>query len=140
MKITINGQLYFDNSLDYNHIHQMVNDNSYNSIGEAITTKLSEAIQNTEWYHHAPNKMDVIKNFDHVQMVCGNDNNCWADAANWTIMNKTELTSDIYKFITDRMAVMREGFQYNFWPKDHLQHVLNLIDWHFILDCVSWFL
>lgn len=139
MKINIDGQLFFDSSLDYERIHQIVNDNSYNSIGEAITSKISEAIHNTEWYHHTPNNFDLVQNFNHVQGICGESLSCYMDSLNWSIMNKTELTADIYKFISDRMAVIREGFQYNFWPKDHLHHVLDLIDWHFILDCISWF-
>jgi hypothetical protein len=98
------------------------------------------SFHNTEWYQHNPNQFDLAQNFNHVQSICGENLNCYWDAANWTITDKTEVTSDIYKFISDRMTVIREGLQYNFLPKHIDFHaVLNLIDWHFIMDCISWF-
>lgn len=128
--VKING-----NPLDYDRIHQAVQDNTYDSLGNAIISKISDALQHTEWYQHTPNKFDMVQNLDHVKMICGYKPECYADSLNWSIMNKTALTSDVYKFISDRMAVIREGFQYNFLPK----HILDLIDWHFVLDCISWF-
>lgn len=148
MKITINGQLLADSSLDYDRIHQLVNDNSYNSIGDAIISKVSDAIHHTEWYHHTPYKFDLVHNFNDVQAICGDYTGglgspaCYIDAFNWSIMNKTELTADIYKFISDRMAIMRDGIQNNLIPHHHLDFggIFNLVDWHFILDCISWFI
>lgn len=141
MKININGQLLVDNSLDYDRIHQLVNDNSYNSLGDAIASKIQTAIENTEWYHQRPpSNFDLTEDFEHVKSICGPDLNCYWDSANWTIMNKTELTADIYKFITNRFDVVRDGFLHNFWPQDHAWHqLIQMIDWHFILDCISWF-
>lgn len=105
---------------------------------------VSESIQNTEWYHYNPKHFDLFNDFNHVQAYCGDpaDNMiCYQDALNWSIMNKSELTADIYKFITHRINVIREGFQYNFLPKHiDLHALIELIDWHFILDCISWFL
>jgi hypothetical protein len=138
MKISINGIYLADSSLDYDRIHRLVEDNTYNSIGDAIISRISE----TEWYQHTPQNFDLVHNFKEVQAICGDIDNmvCYMDSFNWSIMNKTELTADIFKFISHRMSVIREGFTENFWPSDHILHnALNLIDWHFILDCISWF-
>jgi hypothetical protein len=144
MRVLINGKLFIDN---YDRIHSYVNEHSSNGIGGIIKDRLSEAIQNTEWYQHAPNKMDLFKDWSHVQSICGDykgglgDGACYLDSMNWSIMNKTELTADIYKFISDRMAVMREGIQDNLIPNHHLDFggIFNLIDWHFVLDCIGIF-
>jgi hypothetical protein len=140
MKIIINGQLFVDGSLDYDRIHQIIKDNSYDSIGDAVISKLSDAIHHTEWYQRTPQNFDLVHNFNDVQAICGdffNNQVCYMDSFNWSVMNKTELTSDIFKFISHRMSVIREGFANNFLPDFHT--ILNFIDWHFILDCVSWF-
>lgn len=106
-----------------------------------ISSMVSESIHKTEWYQHTPKKFDLVQNYNHVQAICGDDPACYMDSFNWTVMNKTELTSDIYKLISDRMAVIKEGFQNNFLPEHVNFHaLLDLIDWHFILDCISWFL
>jgi hypothetical protein len=141
MKIKINGILLANSLLDYNRIHKAVQDNTYNGIGDALTIKISDAIQHSEWYQHTPNKMDLFKDWDHVQAICGTNKACYMDSFSWSVMDKTELTADIYKFITDRTAIVREGFENNFIPHHHLDFswVFNLIDWHFILDCISWF-
>lgn len=140
MKVTINGNLFVDGSLDYDRIHQAVQDNTYNSIGEAITSKISDYIHHAEWFRYTPKKFDLVQNFDHVQAICGNNQICYMDSLNWSIMNKNELTADIYKFIAERTAVMREGILHNFTHNHFDLHtILDLIDWHFILDCISWF-
>lgn len=146
MKISINNKLFYDNSV--NEIFNKIDSNSYNSIGEAITDKITNAIHNTEWFQTAtPHKFDLVQNFDHVQAICGDytgglgSGACYMDALNWSIMNKTELTKEIYKFIAERAAVMRDGFQNNLIHGQHFDFggIFNLIDWHFILDCISWF-
>jgi hypothetical protein len=138
MKVLINGELFFNNRTD--QLFQTIDQNTYNSIGDAITSKITEAIHHTEWYNHTPYNFDLVKNFNDVQAYCGNDAACYMDSLNWSIMNKTELTTDIYKFITYRVSVVKDGFAHNFWPSDHAQHILNFIDWHFVLDCISWFI
>jgi hypothetical protein len=150
MKISINGSLFVDNSLNYDHIHQLVNDNSYNSIGDAVISKLSDAIHQSGWYHHTPQNFDLVHNFNDVQAFCGDNAVCYMDSLNWAIMNKSELTADIYKFITNQTSIMREGIQNNLIPHYHIDfytfhlpklipNLLDCIDWHFILDCISWF-
>lgn len=147
MKININGQLLADDSLNYEKLHQAVENNTYNGLGDAISGHIQNAIHNTEWYQHEPHNFDLVKNFDHVQAICGDytgglgSGSCYMDALNWSIMNKTELTRDIYKFITDRASVIRDGLQNNLIPHQHLDFggIFNLIDWHFVLDCISWF-
>lgn len=137
MRVLINRKLFIDQA---DGILQKIDKNTYNSIGDAITSKITDTIHHTEWYSHTPYNFDLVKNFNNVQAYCGNDAACYMDSMNWSIMNKTELTEDIYKFITHRVSVVKEGFEHNFWPWDHAQHVLNLIDWNFVLDCVAWFL
>ena len=139
MKININGNYLADSSLDYEKVHQVIEDNTYNSIGDAIFSRITE----TEWYQHTPQNFDFVKNFNEVEAICGDPLKgtnlmCYQDSLNWSIMNKSELTADIYKFITHRVSVIRHGFSDNFWPKD-FHTVLDLIDWHFILDCISCF-
>lgn len=138
MKILINGIYLTDSSLDYEKIHQLVQNNTYDSIGDAVISKISDAINHSEWYNHTPKEFDLFENTNHVKGICGNDLDCYADSANWTIMNKTELTSDIYKFITDRVYVIKHGFTDNFLPdRIHWEEVLNFIDWNFVLDYIS---
>lgn len=138
MKVSINGKFYFDS---YDQIHAAVQENTYDSLGDAVISKLSEAIHHSEWYQHTPKDFDLFENTNRVQAICGDNLACYADSANWTIANKTEFTADLYKFITDRVYVIRHGFKDNFLP-DHINWdaFANFIDWHFILDCISWFL
>ena len=137
-----------DSSLNYERVHQLVEDNAYHSVGEVIMEK----IQHTEWYNHTPYNFDLVKNFNDVKAICGDSPFCWTDSLNWSIMNKSELTADIYKFISHRAAVIRNGFETNFlpkgttlhdimsyWPDYSFKSILNLIDWNFLLDCISWF-
>ncbi|MEH7548239.1 hypothetical protein [Neobacillus vireti] len=140
MKISFNGIYLVDSSLDYERVHQSVQDNTYDSIGDAIGGHIHNVIHNTEWYHHTPQDFDLVENFNNVQAICGENLNCFWDAANWSIMNKTELTSDIYKFITHRMSILRDGLQNNLIPDHHLDYggIFNLIDWNFLLDCILW--
>lgn len=150
MKISINGIYLADSSLDYERIHKLVNDNTYDSIGDAVLTKLSDSIHHTEWYYHTPQNFDLVHNFNDVQAKCAEDAFCYLDSFNWSIMNKTELTADIYKFITDKTAIVRDGIENNFIPNNHIEfswfdgpvklipNLLDMIDWHFILDCISW--
>jgi hypothetical protein len=148
MKISINGKLYID---QYEQIHSLVNQNSYSSIGDFLQDKLGNAIHHTEWFKHQPQNFDLVHNFSDVQSKCGDDAFCYMDSLNWSIMNKSELTTDIYKFITNQTAIMRNGFENNLIPNKHIefswfhlpeitQNILNMIDWHFVLDCISWFL
>ncbi|MCM2531714.1 hypothetical protein NDK43_03975 [Neobacillus pocheonensis] len=142
LNIKINGIIYSaDNSLNYDHIHQLVQENTYDSIGDAIFSKISDSIHQSEWYQYTPQKFDLVENFNQVQAICNQNLDCYADSLNWSIMNKTELTSDFYKFITQRIHVVKQGFTDNFLP-DYidLHAIMDLIDWHFILDCVSWFI
>ena len=112
-----------------------------NEGGDAVISKLSDDIHQSEWYHHTPQNFDLVHNFKEVQAICNNNLDCYADSFNWSIMNKNELTADIYKFITHRVSVIREGFTDNFLPKHIDFHaVLDFMDWQFILDCISWFL
>lgn len=137
MKILINGNYFTSTQTD--EFFRRIDQNTYNSLGEAVSDKLNTAIQNTQWYHHTPPKsFDLFQNFNDVQSYCRDNVACYMDAMNWSIMNKTELTADIYKFITHRVSVVKEGFAHHFLPSD--AHILNFIDWHFILDCISWFI
>jgi hypothetical protein len=138
MKISINGNYLCDAKTDA--FFKQIDQNTYNSLGQAIQDKLANAIHQTDWYNYQPQNFDLVKNFNDVQAHCNNDLPCYMDSLNWAIMNKSELTADIYKFIVHRVHVVKQGFAENFWPSDHMQHVLNFIDWHFILDCVSWFI
>ncbi|MDP4085776.1 MAG: hypothetical protein Q8934_14315 [Bacillota bacterium] len=138
MRVNLNGKYYFDS---YDRIHQMVQNNTYDSLSEAIFSKIQTAIHHTEWYNHTPKDFDLFKNFNQVQAYCGDNMACYADSANWTIANKTEFTADLYKFITDRVYVIKHGFADNFLPdRIHWEVLMNLIDWHFIMDCISWFI
>ncbi|MDQ1003944.1 hypothetical protein QFZ28_004344 [Neobacillus niacini] len=141
LNIRVNGILQCTSSLDYDCIHQIVEDNTYDSIGNAAISKISDAIHNSQWYDHTPINFDLVHNFNDVQAICNNNIVCYMDSFNWSIMNKTELTADIFKFISHRMSVIREGFTNNFLP-DYIDFgaILDFIDWQFILNCISWFL
>lgn len=137
MKILINGKFFINQN---DEILNNIDSHTYNSIGDLITSKIGDALHHTEWYQHTPYNFDLVKNFNDVQAYCGDNAACYMDSLNWSIMNKSELTADIYKFITHRVSIIKDGFAHNFWPSDHMQHVLNFIDWHFVLDCISWFM
>lgn len=138
LKILINGIYLADSSLDYEKIHKLVQDNTYDSIGDAVISKFSDAIHHSEWYNHTPKDFDLVKDFDHIQAICGNNLVCYHDSLDWAIMNKTEFTADIYKFITDRVYVIKHGFSDNFLPDHiHWEAILNIIDWDFLIDCIS---
>lgn len=134
MRVLLNGKMFFDSQTEefFNRIDQ----NTYNSIGEAIESKIMDYIHHTDWYNYNP---PVASDLKDLHEICGNNAACYMDNANWQIMNKTEVTADIYKFITQRVHVVKDGFSHNFWPWDHAQHILNFIDWNFVLDCVAWF-
>jgi hypothetical protein len=140
LKIKINGIL-LTSSLDYDKIHKAVENNTYNGLGDAVISKISDAVHNSEWYQDTPYKFDLFNNFHHVQAICGDlgtvnetntsfiiDSNnlaCWMDSANWTIMNKTPLTSDIYKFISERSYVIRHGL--NNFPYHIISILIGLV-------------
>ncbi|MEH7122133.1 hypothetical protein V7127_02690 [Bacillus sp. JJ1773] len=96
-----------------------------------IRSKIDGAIKESHWYQYEHPNFDRIKDYDTVQNICKDDFFCHLDSVNWTIMNKTEITSNIYKFIAHRVSIVKDGFANNFWPDE--------FDWGFILDCILWF-
>lgn len=78
--------------------------------------KTRDVIMETKWYQHegAPSMADLNK----VEAVCNDDPFCWMDAANRLIMDSTPVTQAIYRFITHRTAIIRDGIENNFLPWD----------------------
>lgn len=89
----------------------MGNETGWNVLGNKIKYKY----KNAEWNQHEPS-MDIFKDINQVKDYCGNfgdsfeNTNCWLDVYNWSLMNKTKFTEDIYQFINHRANVVRNGF------------------------------
>lgn len=75
-----------------------------------LRASVGNEIKSTEWYQYQPVKFDLVKDFDNVKKVCSDDLFCLLDAFNWSVMNKTEWSASLYKYITHRVSVMKEGF------------------------------
>ena len=80
---------------------------------ENIGNKIKMKYDGFEWQqvkvHH-----DIFEDINTVSARCGNGDTfeeatCWLDAFNWSVMNKTHLTEDIYQFIAHRSGVMRRA-------------------------------
>lgn len=90
----------------------MKNENGWQVLGNKINFKY----ENAEWNQHTPS-MDIFEDINQVKDFCGNfgDNfentNCWLDVYNWSLMNKTKLTEDIFQFINHRANVVRNGLK-----------------------------
>lgn len=115
---------------DYDRIHQIIVDNSYDSIGEAVADKVKNAIHDTEWYQHTSD-FNVFNNYDAVDNLCGDNAICWMDAVNRSVMETTEPTKMIYRLISHRVGIVKDSFANNFWPEE--------FDWELVLDCILWF-
>ncbi len=78
--------------------------------------KTRDMILETDFYHHegAPSMKDLHK----VEAICNDDPFCWLDSANRLLMESTEVTKTVYRFITHRMAIVRDGVEHNFLPWD----------------------
>lgn len=97
-----------------------MNDIYYSSIkGEFVPRKgilvrlravVEGELKQTEWYQYEPVQFDLVQNFDNVKTVCDDNLFCLLDAFNWSIMNKSELTASIYKYIVHRVYVVKDGF------------------------------
>lgn len=91
-----------------------------------LWARVGEEIKSTEWYQDEPQNFDLVKNYNEVMEKCGDDIICQMDSFNWTVMNKTEITASIYKFITNRAHVIRRGFDnevVNFKEIDWVEHI-----------------
>src|SRR5690554_3153817 len=107
-------------------------------VNGVIVDKVKGAIKNTDWYQYEHPSFDLVENFNDVQMICKDSLACYLDSFNWSIMNKTELTASIYKFITHRVHVVKDRFTNNFLPDQiNWNVILNFIDWQVILNCIS---
>ncbi len=88
------------------------NETGWHVLGNKIKIKY----ENAEWNQHKPS-MDIFEDINQVKDYCGNfgdsfeNTNCWLDVYNWSLMNKTKLTEDIYQFINHRANVVRNGFK-----------------------------
>jgi hypothetical protein len=110
-------------------IHQIAQENSYQSISEMVKGNLSELVQNTEWYRENSD-INIFSNYEAVRSVCDDNAICWMDAVNRSVMESNEVTGAVYKFIQHRAALIKEGFMENLLG-DNLEAVL---------DCILWFI
>jgi hypothetical protein len=110
-------------------LHDLIQDNSYQSIAEIITGNLTEAIQSTQWYRENSD-FNIFSNYEGVRGLCDDNAFCWMDAVNRSVMETNEVTGSIYKFIQHRAGLIREGFAENLLG-DNLEAVLDCILWFF---------
>jgi hypothetical protein len=75
-----------------------------------LRTFVEGELKQTEWYQYEPINFDLVKDFDNVKTVCDDNLFCLLDAYHWSIMNKSELTASIYKYIAHRVHVIKDGF------------------------------
>jgi hypothetical protein len=86
---------------------------------EILGNKIKVKYENLEWNKHNSEAMnyDLFENLDQVKSACGafgNDlesTSCWLDVYNWSLMNKTKLTEDIYQFISHRAYIVRSSIE-----------------------------
>lgn len=93
-------------------------------------------LNGSHWYEYKPGVEDMFKHFDYVQATCRDNPICYMDSFNYSVMNQNEVSAAVYQFISHRAAVVRDGFEHNFFNRLHI--ALDMIDWHFILDCITW--
>lgn len=112
---------------DYERIHRLVEENTPDSLAEGLLKKFHD----TEWYQHTSD-FNVFENYDGVKALCDENLLCWMDAVNRSGMEISEPTKMVYRFISHRAEVIKDGFANNFWP--------DYIDWNVLLDCIAWFI
>lgn len=82
---------------------------------EIIGNKIKVKYESLDWNQREP-YLNIFDDIDKVKAYCGNFGEdiegtaCWLDAYNWSLMNKTPITEDIYQFISHRAGVIRGGF------------------------------
>lgn len=94
---------------------------------EVIGNRIKVTYDNFEWNQKEP-QLDIFKDINQVNNVCGNGDtlpeiNCWLDVFNWSVMNKTKLTEDIYQFINHRARITRAGFD------GEVQQFCDFMEW-----------
>lgn len=110
-------------------IHQVVQENSYQSIPDMVKGNISELVHNASWYRENSD-FNIFNNYEAVRGLCGDDAICWMDAVNRSVMETNEITGSVYKIIQHRVGLIREGFTENLWG-DNLEAVLDCILWFF---------
>jgi hypothetical protein len=101
--------------------------------GEASWTepinKLKFKYENAEW-QQVTHEVDLFKDpLFEINKYCGDDPTCWLDVYNWSLMNKTTLTEDIYQFIVHKANVIREAID---------REIANFnIDWEYIFEAIN---
>lgn len=81
---------------------------------DIIGNKIKIKYDNLEWNQREP-YLDIFTDIEQVKAYCGGFGNdvesttCWLDAYNWSLMNKSKLTEDIYQFISHRAGIIRSG-------------------------------
>lgn len=88
-------------------------------------------LKHTEFYQYEPKQFDLVKDFDNVKTICNDNLFCWLDAYHWSIMNKSELTASIYKYITHRVHVFKDGFA------KEAEHLSNVDVWGNFLTSIG---
>lgn len=114
-------------NMSYEEIHDYVEACQYDSVSERIM----DLLQKTDWYQQSNSDFNIFKNWEGVKNLCKDDALCLMDAVNRSVMESTKGTEMIYKFISHRAALVRDGFENNFWQG---------IDWEMVLDCILWFM
>lgn len=82
---------------------------------EIVGNKIKVKYESLDWNQREP-YLDVFDDIEKVKAYCGKfgedieGTTCWLDAYNWSLMNKTPLTEDIYQFISHRAGIIRGGF------------------------------
>jgi hypothetical protein len=71
-------------------------------------------ITDQEWYQYEHPNFDLVRNYEDVKAICDQNAFCWLDSFNWSIMNTTELTSSLYKFVTYHTNVIKQGIESEF--------------------------
>lgn len=72
--------------------------------------KTRDMVLDSEFYQHTP--IPPLDEFHKVQGYCGDifdDPTCYMDSFNHMVMKATPVTEAMYKFITHKTAIIREG-------------------------------
>lgn len=107
-----------------------------------IRARIEEGLNSTEWGSYHPYHDPAARTLGDIAAVCNDNVPCILDYGIHNTMDKNEVMNYVYQFITHRAHIVRDGLQNNLIPHHHLDFggIFDLIDWHFILDCIGVFL
>lgn len=86
-------------AMTYEQIHEMVNKEGF-SQSPVEQFKMTFKYDPQYGWNQVTNNLDIFKDFEHVQNVCGDNPICLLDSVNYSVMHQNDVTDFMYRFVT----------------------------------------